>query len=83
MPWSERIIVPQVTRQLFRHWLDSLHDHIWSLAVRDVEALKRAAKRFDEPLDPDLIQWLEENQAQLRKLSITAGKLAKLPENLR
>jgi hypothetical protein len=83
MPWSERIIVPHVTRKLFRHWVDGLHDRIWSLAVYDVEALKRAANRFDEPLDPDLIQWLEANQAQLRKLSITAGKLAKLPEHLK
>jgi hypothetical protein len=83
MPWSERIIVPRVTRKLFHYWLDGLHDRIWSLAVCDIEALKRAATRFDEPLDPELVEWLEANQAQMKKLSITAGKLAKLPEHLR
>jgi hypothetical protein len=83
MPWSERIIIPHVTRELFRHRLDSLRNHIWSLAVYDIEALKRAARRFDEPLDPEMVNWLEANQEQMKKLSIVAGKLAKLPEHLK
>lgn len=82
MAWSERIIVPSVTRRLYRIWLEHLHSHIWSLAVLDIEAYKRAGKRFDEPMDSELLAWLEANQAQLKKFSLASGKLHKLPEKM-